>query len=174
MTPNAVILPRAPVAADLPGLLALNTANETELSRLDSAGLRRLIASAFYCGVTGPVGTPTGFMIALDHTATYASPNYLWFRQRLDRFVYIDRIVIAASARGQGYAQQLYAAAFIAARNAHHTAVCCEVNEVPPNPASDRLHARLGFTSVGRAVLPVQTGQLPKTVRYLQAAALTE
>jgi uncharacterized protein len=173
MTQDAVTPPRVPVAADLPGLLALNAANETELSPLDDAGLRHLLASAFYCGVTGPVGTPTGIIIALDQTATYNSPNYLWFRQRLDRFVYIDRIVIAASTRGQGYARQLYAAAFTAARKAHHTAVCCEVNETPPNPASDRFHARLGFIPVGRAVLPAQIGQLPKTVRYFQAPALT-
>jgi uncharacterized protein len=164
-----MMVPRTPVDADLAGLLALNTANETELSPLDESGLKHLIASAFYCGVTGPVAAPAGFVIALDQTAKYSSPNYLWFHQRLDRFVYIDRIVVAAAARGQGYARQLYAAAFAAARNAQHTQICCEVNEQPPNPASDQFHARLGFTTTGRAELAVQSGRPQKSVRYLQA-----
>jgi uncharacterized protein len=161
--------PRAPVFADIAGVLALNTANEIELSPLDHAKLQRLMASALYCGVIGPVGAPLGFLIVLDQDAPYGSPNFLWFRNRLDRFAYIDRVVIDDAARGAGYAQQLYAAAIIVAREQNHTVLCCEVNQTPPNPASDRFHARLGFTAVGRAALPTSGGQPAKTVQYLRA-----
>jgi uncharacterized protein len=149
-------------------MLALNLAHETELSPLDKAGLLRLMASALYCGVIGPVGTPIGFLIVLDQDAAYSSPNFLWFRERLDRFAYIDRIVIDETARGSGYARQLYTAAFAVARARQHQILCCEVNQSPPNPASDRFHARLGFAAVGRAELLGQAGLPVKIVQYLQ------
>jgi uncharacterized protein len=161
--------PRALDPADLAGMLALNEANEIELSPLDHAGLQRLCASALYCGVIGPIGEPIGFLIVLDQDAPYNSLNFIWFRSRLGRFAYIDRIVIDAHARGAGYAQQLYAAAFAVAQERNHTVLCCEVNQTPPNLASDRFHARLGFRAVGQAALPVKSGQPEKTVQYLQA-----
>ncbi len=167
---RGLITPRAPDPADIAGLLSLNAANETELSPLDHAGLQRLMASALYCGVMGPVGAPLGFLIVLDQDAPYSSPNFLWFRARLDRFAYIDRIVIDEAARGAGYAQQLYAAAFAAVRQRNHSVLCCEINQTPPNPASDRFHARLGFTAVGQAELPTPPGRPEKIVQYLQAS----
>ncbi len=50
---------------------------------------------------------------------------------------------------------------------AGHDRIVCEVNAEPPNPASDALHAALGFVAVGVASLAVG-----KTVRYY-ARALT-
>jgi predicted GNAT superfamily acetyltransferase len=41
--------------------------------------------------------------------------------------------------------------------------VVCEVNQNPPNPASDAFHAALGFAEVGSA--SVYDGS--RTVRYL-------
>jgi len=41
---------------------------------------------------------------AFDQGAAYYSPNYLCFRQRYRRFVYVDRVVVAPAARGRGYA----------------------------------------------------------------------
>jgi uncharacterized protein len=167
---GALGTPRVPETADIAGMLALNAANETELSPLDRAGLQRLMVSALYCAVTGPVGAPIGFLIVLDQDAPYSSPNFLWFRHRLDRFAYIDRIVIDVAARGAGHARQLYTAAFAVARARSHEVLCCEVNQTPPNPASDRFHAQLGFTVVGQATLPAQVGTPVKIVRYLQAS----
>ena len=164
--------PRPPVAADISAMLALNAANVTALSPLDDAELQQLIAAALYCRVVGPVGAPLGFLIVLDQTATYSSPNFVWFQDRLSRFAYIDRIVIAEAARGTGHAQQLYSDAFDAARGADHTLICCEVNETPPNSVSDRFHARLGFVAVGRAELPQPFGRPVKSVKYLQATLI--
>jgi uncharacterized protein len=159
---------RSPVAADRPAMLDLNAANETELSPLDQAELQQLLDQALYAGVVGPVGRPQGLVIVLDHLADYQSPNFLWFRDRHQQFAYVDRVVLAPPARGAGHAQRLYLAAFAAARAAGHTLICCEINEAPPNPASDRFHDRLGFASVGRAALG-PLNRPTKTVRYLQA-----
>jgi len=92
------------------------------------------------------------------------TPNFLWFRDHYRRFVYIDRIVVAAWARGLGFARLLYGGLFDEAHRRGHAQVACEVNLTPPNPASDAFHAALGFVEVGRA--SIHDGS--KTVRYLQ------
>ncbi len=150
-------------AAHLPAVLALNNAHATELSLLDAGQLRALVGQAFMAVIAGPADA---FLIALDQTATYASPNFAWHRARCDRFVYVDRLAVAPAARGRGLARQLYAGLFAAARATGHTRVLCEVNRDPPNPASDALHAALGFIPVGEAAILGGA----KTVRYLSAS----
>ncbi|MBX6320873.1 MAG: GNAT family N-acetyltransferase [Rhodospirillaceae bacterium] len=144
--------------------LALNNRHAVETAPLDEAGLAALIAQAFYAAAVGE--EVEAFLIALDETADYASPNFRWFKARYPRFVYIDRVITAPQARGRGHARRLYAALFAKAVAAGHTLAACEVNVDPPNPASDRLHAALGFVEVGRARLQ----PAGKTVRYLTRA----
>jgi len=142
-------------------LLALNNAHETELSRLNGAGLARLIGRAFYAR---RIGAAEALLIAFDQDADYDSPNFLWFRARYPRFVYVDRVVVAHAARGRGHARRLYLDLFAAAAGAGHEQIVCEVNSVPPNPGSDAFHAALGFARVGAGV--IDDGA--KTVRYLR------
>jgi hypothetical protein len=59
----------------------------------------------------------------------------------------VDRIVVAPSSRGRGYARHLYHDVFEYAAQAVHDRIVCEVNSSPPNPAS----AALGFVEVGTA-----------------------
>ena len=99
------------------------------------------------------IGNGAGLLITFDQDADYGSPNFLWFRERLERFVYVDRIVVDGAARGRGYARQLYEALFETSRAAGHDLVTCEVNLDPPNPGSDVFHARMGFEVVGQAEL---------------------
>ena len=82
---------------------------------------------------------------------------------RYPRFVYVDRIVVAPSARGRGLARQLYDTLIGKAGVAGHQRIVCEVNLDPPNPGSDRFHAALGFAEVGSASIHGGT----KRVRYL-------
>jgi len=146
---------------DLERILALNNAHAVELSWLEPARLSALIERAFF--VRG-IGDAEAFLLAFDQDARYDSPNFLWFRDRYDRFVYVDRIVVASAARGRGYARRLYGELFAEARGKGHVRVVCEVNSNPPNPASDAFHATLGFGEVGTAVLAGGA----KTVRYLE------
>ncbi|HEY4252475.1 MAG TPA: dihydrodipicolinate synthase family protein [Roseomonas sp.] len=147
------------LAATGAALLALNNAHARELSWLEPARLWHLVAQAF---LARRIGEAEAFLLAFDEGADYDSPNFLWFRDRYRRFVYVDRIVTAEAARGRGHARRLYAALFAAAAAAGHDRVVCEVNADPPNPASDAFHAALGFVEVGRAA--IHGGD--KTVRY--------
>lgn len=101
--------------------------------------------------------------MAFDQDADYDSPNYLWFRERYPRFVYVDRIVVDPAMRKRGLANHLYDDLFRMAKDAGHDRIVCEVNTDPPNPASDAFHAALGFVEVGHASIHGGT----KTVRYL-------
>lgn len=144
----------------LDGVLALNNAHAAELSLLDAARLGNLVRQAFWAA---RVGEADAFMLTLDQSADYDSPNFAWFRRRFGRFVYVDRIAVAPAARGRGLARLLYAGLLHAAAAAGHTMVAAEINLDPPNPASDALHATLRFQEVGQAA--IHGGA--KTVRYL-------
>lgn len=148
-------------ATDLDAILALNASALTETGPLDEASLARLLAEAFRASIAPP---SDGFLIALDQNSRIEGPNFLWFKARHARFVYVDRVVVAPAARGRGIGQALYRDLFQAARDAHHGLICAEVNLDPPNPASDAFHAGFGFAEVGRARLADRN----RTVRYLE------
>ena len=141
-------------------LLGLNNENAAQLSHLTLADFGGLIDEAF-CAAA--IGEADALLLAFDQAASYDSPNFLWFRERYDRFVYVDRVVTALAARGKGYARALYCELFARAKAAAHSRIVCEVNFDPPNPASDAFHAALGFAEVGRDTIHNGT----KTVRYL-------
>ncbi len=147
---------------DAEAMVALNQAHVTETSPLDLAGMQALIDQAFFVA-TCEAGGAEAFLLAVDQDADYRSPNFLWFRERYARFVYIDRVIVAASQRQRGWGRRFYADLFASAAQAGHTLIACEVNAEPPNPASDAFHAALGFEHVGTAML----GGGAKTVRYL-------
>jgi predicted GNAT superfamily acetyltransferase len=149
--------PTAPLGK---ALLALNNAHARELSWLEPERLEHLVERAF---LARRIGDLDAFLLALDQDAQYDSPNFLWFRARYPRFVYVDRIVVASTARGRGCARRLYRDLFEHAARAGHQRVACEVNISPPNPQSDAFHAALGFVEVGTA--DVYSGS--RTVRYL-------
>ncbi|MGN6534511.1 MAG: GNAT family N-acetyltransferase [Mesorhizobium sp.] len=155
-------LPIEPIgAADLAAVLTLNNEHAAELSWLEPERLSGLLAEAFHAR---RIGSVEAFLITFDQDAAYDSPNFLWFRQRYPRFVYVDRVAVASSARGRGHARRLYEDLFARAMQAGHTLVTCEVNAEPPNPASDAFHAALGFREVGTAA--IHGGS--KTVRYYE------
>lgn len=144
-------------------ILALNNAHATELSLLDAGRLATLLDRAWHARVAG--GTeemPNAFLLAFDQASEYDSPNFLWFRRRYARFAYVDRVVVAPAARGQGLGRSLYAELVARAEAEGYGRVVCEVNLDPPNPVSDAFHAALGFAEVGREAVAGW-----KVVRYL-------
>jgi uncharacterized protein len=146
-------------SSDFDGLLALNNAHAQETSLLDRDKFERMIAAAFCCRTTARTDA---LLIAFDQSSVYEGGHFKWFRDRYNRFVYVDRVIVAAAARGKGLARALYEDLFTAARSAGLDFVTCEVNSVPPNPGSDAFHAALGFSEVG------QGSPAPgKVVRYL-------
>lgn len=157
---ETLLLQIEPISSgDEAAVLALNNEHAAELSWLDAPGLSHLFAQAFHAR---RIGALEAFLVTFDQDADYDSPNFLWFRQRYARFVYVDRVVVAGSARGRGHARRLYWNLFDHASLAGHSLVTCEVNTDPPNPASDAFHAALGFHEVGSAA--IHGGK--KAVRY--------
>jgi predicted GNAT superfamily acetyltransferase len=147
---------------DIPFMLPLNNSHARETSLLDEASLAELLRSSFYARGIGRGST--ALLIALDQSASYSSPNFLWFKAHRDSFVYIDRIIVSSEARGQGLAKGLYQDLFAAAKQVGHVRVVCEVNIDPPNPASEAFHALMGFVGLGEA--SIHDGA--KSVRYLE------
>jgi predicted GNAT superfamily acetyltransferase len=149
-------------SANLTAVLELNNEHAKETSWLEVERLAALVGMAFYARGIG--GGAKAFLIALDQDAAYDNPNFAWFKAQRESFVYIDRVVVAKSARGLGFAKRLYGDLFEAARQAGHVRVVCEVNSDPPNPASDAFHAAMGFEAIGQASIH---GGI-KTVRYFE------
>ena len=145
--------------AGLPdALLALNNHFATELSPLDSAKARHLVRHAFMARAIGE----DALLIAFDQDAPYDNPNFRWFQEHYDRFIYIDRVVVTPVRQGWGWAGVLYESLFARAREKGHVRIACEINLDPPNLRSEAFHAGLGFEAVGQAILP----DAGKTVRY--------
>jgi predicted GNAT superfamily acetyltransferase len=134
--------------ADLPGVLALNDAAVPHVNRITLDDLAGFADTAEYFRVAAMGERVAGFLVALTPDAEYHSPNFLWFRERYPSFVYVDRIVVSADARGGGVGSLLYDDL------ASHTRplapmITCEVNIRPPNDGSLAFHARHGFEPVG-------------------------
>lgn len=135
--------------ADLDALAAINDAAHPAVPITPPEELAALIAMSRLALVADD-GAPAGFVIALAPGQPYASENYTWFSARSDRFLYVDRIVLASRLQGRGVGPRLYAAVEEAARADGATEITCEVNVRPANPGSLAFHARLGFVEVGR------------------------
>jgi hypothetical protein len=81
-------------------MLALNNEHREETSELDGAQLHALLAQGFHVGLRN--AGRDAFLIAFDQDAISASPNFQWFKSRYERFVYIDRVIVAPGQRGRG------------------------------------------------------------------------
>ena len=147
---------------DATSVLLLNNKNAEETSALDDSSLKALLEMAFYA--RGIDRGATAFLIALEDSAAYVNPNFMWFKASRHSFVYIDRIIVSISARGQGIARVLYEDLFAAAKQGGHDRVVCEVNVEPPNPISEAFHLAMGFEVVGQAT--IHNGM--KTVCYFE------
>jgi predicted GNAT superfamily acetyltransferase len=138
--------------AALMEVLALNQACVPEVGALAVAALAELVRQAEVAVLTRDAQGLSSFVIALDPHTHYQSPNYRWFCARAQDFLYVDRIAVAARARGQGLGRTLYDEVLRRAVSLRAREVTCEVNTLPENPGSLAFHARLGFERVGELV----------------------
>jgi hypothetical protein len=136
--------------ADFERILALNAESVHFLSPLDATRLRHLHAQSAYHRVVDDDGTFGAFLLAFREGADYDSPNYRWFAREYPAFLYIDRIVVSANARGRGFGAQLYDDIVHFATASGVERLTCEFDIDPPNPASAKFHQRFGFREVGR------------------------
>ncbi len=129
--------------------MRLNEESVHFLSPLTEERLATLQSRAWYCRALASGPHVLGFLLALKEGAAYDSPNYRWFAERYPTFLYIDRIVVDAGARGQRVAWRLYEDLFSRARAHGFERITCEFDTDPPNEASRRFHERFGFREVG-------------------------
>lgn len=90
-------------------------------------------------------------MFAYDGGSDYRHKHVEWLSDHLDRYLYIDRIIVGESAQGRGAGRALYSDLENFARQAGHTHLACEVNTAPNNPGSHTFHLNTGFTPLGDA-----------------------
>jgi uncharacterized protein len=141
-------------------ILRLNRENARETSPLDANELARMINAA---RVATMVERGIAFLLAFDQSADYDNWNFIWFRERFETFLYVDRVVVKNDHRRLGLGRLLYDDLFRRARHLGHQRIACEVNVRPPNPVSDAFHANLGFAEVGRGT----SIDGSRSVRYL-------
>ncbi|MGI9433913.1 MAG: GNAT family N-acetyltransferase [Geminicoccaceae bacterium] len=137
------------VPDDLGWLLALNNAAVPHVNQLDRPALADLLAITGYARAVLDKGEPQGALLAFWPGADYASAHYRWFEQRFRHFLYVDRVMIASTARGSGLGRILYDDLEQFARAEGSPRIALEVNRQPPNPGSLAFHERLGFKPVG-------------------------
>jgi predicted GNAT superfamily acetyltransferase len=138
-----------PTAADYPDILALNQSALPHVNRISTDDLAGFAEQSCYFRIVRDNEELAGFLLAFSQGAIYHSPNFIWFRDRYPRFVYIDRIVVAPTHRRLGIGRLLYADLERFASE-HASDLTCEVNLTPPNPGSFVFHERAGFVEVGR------------------------
>ena len=149
MSDTLTIRPAEP--KDYPDILRLNEANVSVLAPMDEQIIRSFAEWAELLWAVEADGAFAAFLIALrEGVADYWSENYKWFSAHYPRFLYVDRIVIDETYRGQGLGRRLYELAAAHARNTDVPVITAEIDTEPVyNDASLRFHSALGFREVG-------------------------
>lgn len=137
-------------AADHAAILALNLESEALVSPLDAERLAQLDTQAAYHRLVELDGQVAAFLLAFREGADYDSPNYRWFAEHYERFLYIDRIVVASPHQGRQLGRALYDDLFAFAKAGGVEHITCEFYVVPFNEGSSRFHTKFGFREVGR------------------------
>lgn len=134
---------------DFSAILRLNEIFEEALSPMSLEQLALWNGMRPHFRVACEGGEVIGFLLAFREDANYTSPNFLWFRQRYDRFFYIDRVVIDADHQRKGIGRAFYLDLFERARESGVESVTCEYYSRPLNLVSSYFHAAMGFGEVG-------------------------
>lgn len=140
---------------DFPTLFAANEASVPGVGAETEASLAKWIALSTCLVATDTDDQPLGFITIMDiGQPDYDSANMRWFEayaaETGQSVVYVDRIALLPTARGQRLGEALYEAAF--AQFPSYDKMGCEVNTLPDNPGSHRFHKRLGFIEAGDAI----------------------
>lgn len=135
--------------ADEAAVRQLNDASVHQTGPMDGTLFAHLLALGPDSVVIERDGAVAAFLILLPGDAVFDGENFGWFAARVRTFAYVDRIVVATHARGQGLGHRLYAhvADGACARGLHW--IAAEVNQEPPNETSLAFHAKHGFVQVG-------------------------
>jgi len=135
--------------ADFVHIVELNQDAVQHTSQMDLQRLSLLDQLAAYHKVATVDEHVAAFMFAMRDGANYVNDNFRWFSERLENFLYIDRIVVGAAFAGHKIGSAMYLDLFDFARGEGISQVVCEYNVQPPNPVSQAFHAKWGFSEIG-------------------------
>lgn len=137
---------------ELDSVLAMNNAAGTGILPMDAAKVRFFWENADYFRVAEVDGLLAGFLIALSQDAVHDSCNFKWFGERYEKFLYIDRIVIASARRSVGVGRVFYGdvQSFAEVRYPH---LAAEVFIDTGSHPALIFHGSFGFREVGQNVM---------------------
>jgi len=151
----------------------INNSSVPDVNFLDETRAEWLVSHSFFPRQATLDGRVAGVLIALSETAGFDSDYYRWYVAKYKNFVYVDRVVVAAWARGLGVATELY-------RHLEHMAeekglaVAAEVYSDPSNIPSLNFHRKLGYQEVGTQFCESEGKTVCKFMKYLERAELKE
>ena len=117
-------------AEDLEAIREINQANIPEVSHIESIDrLKQLINWSSHTIVVRD-SEIAGFIILMREHQEYESPNYDFYNNKNEPFLYVDRIAIELGKELE-------------------VNITCEVNTIPRNEPSLAFHAGFGFEAVG-------------------------
>ena len=134
-------------------VVALNESVVKVTSPMDASRFNYLYELSTVKLVAEMDGDIVAFVMAMADGSAYDNANYHWFSERLEQFLYVDRIVVSGACRGLGVGRLLYSQLHAAARQAQLPTLCAEIDLVPANPTSLRFHKKAGFTQMGTRLL---------------------
>jgi predicted GNAT superfamily acetyltransferase len=131
--------------ADLDVVWSINQENVPAVGEETREDLARIHGQSAISLVAEVSDQVVGFCMVLLPGADYGSPNYEFFCERLDNFVYLDRVAVTKNFQGIGIGAALYREVEMKT-DAEWFAL--EVNTKPRNEGSLRFHAREGFVEM--------------------------
>ena len=130
-------------ASDLEMVWAINQENIPSVGEETVEVLASLHAMSSISLVAEVDSVVVGFCMVLSPHTTYRSPNYLYFCERYEDFIYLDRVAVTSDYQGAGVGAALYRKV---EQMAEASLFALEVNIKPRNEGSLRFHTREGFT----------------------------
>jgi len=134
--------------SDLEAIRTINQENIPEVSDIESIErLQQLIDWSSHVIVVRDE-VVAGFIILMREDQNYESPNYNFFNNKNEPFLYVDRIAIQENHQRKGLGKLIYNKVLELGKELGVN-TCCEVNTVPRNEPSLAFHSGFGFEEVG-------------------------
>src|SRR3989344_2817041 len=92
---------------DLDDILRINEQEAKWVGSRERSFFKKYLGLPFF-QVVEEAGKIVGFVLAMREDTDYDSKNFLWFKERVDKFLYVDRLVIDVGERGKGLGSELY------------------------------------------------------------------
>jgi uncharacterized protein len=145
--------------ADYGAVLALNNAAAGLVDPLGADRLDWLRLIAAHAAIMDLDGKPVGFVLTFTPGSAYDGLEFDWFTQTYaNRFLLIERIVVATEHRREGIGSQVYRAIERAAKPFDRAVA--RVRTHPLDDSGLTFHTTRGYIEVGKQLLPDGTPAL--------------